>query len=136
MSIAAHLQAASLPAAVSQTAGTFVCNHVFYGLMHLLRRRRGVRGGFLHLPLLPEQEASAAVPGLQGLALASQVAGVRLALQSITGAACNADPVFQCLTDFKLQARAGAPRGVGIKPGRYECALIGGRTAASRARSR
>ena len=80
--IAAQLQAAGLPAAVSQTAGTFVCNHVFYGLMHLLRRRRGVRGGFMHLPLLPEQAASLAAPGLQGLALASQVAGVRLALQT------------------------------------------------------
>jgi pyroglutamyl-peptidase len=41
---------AGFPAEVSQTAGTFVCNHVFYGLMHALRRRRTVRAGFIHLP--------------------------------------------------------------------------------------
>jgi pyroglutamyl-peptidase len=80
--LVAELQVAGLPAAVSQTAGTFVCNHVFYGLMHLLRRRRGVRGGFMHVPLLPAQAADASVPGLPGLALAAQVAGVRLALQT------------------------------------------------------
>ena len=31
------LQKCHIPAAVSQTAGTFVCNHVFYGLMHALK---------------------------------------------------------------------------------------------------
>lgn len=51
------LQSQGLPAGVSQTAGTFVCNHVFYGLMHALRRRTGARGGFVHLPFLPEQAA-------------------------------------------------------------------------------
>lgn len=52
------LQQAGIAGEVSQTAGTFVCNHVFYGMMHTLERRRamqGVRGGFIHLPLLPEQ---------------------------------------------------------------------------------
>jgi pyroglutamyl-peptidase len=55
------LRSDGLPAEVSQTAGTFVCNHVFYGLMHALRRRRGARGGFVHVPYLPEQAAR--VPG-------------------------------------------------------------------------
>lgn len=52
------LQGGGIPAEVSQTAGTFVCNHVFYGLMHQLATRRGfkrVRGGFVHVPWLPEQ---------------------------------------------------------------------------------
>jgi pyroglutamyl-peptidase len=48
---------AKLPAEISQTAGTFVCNHVFYALMHTLSKRRGVRGGFVHVPYLPEQAA-------------------------------------------------------------------------------
>ena len=54
----AALREAGIPGEVSQTAGTFVCNHVFYALMHTLARRRsmhGVRGGFIHLPLLPAQ---------------------------------------------------------------------------------
>jgi pyroglutamyl-peptidase len=44
-------------AEVSQTAGTFVCNHTFYGLMHTLAQPRweGTRGGLVHVPWLPEQ---------------------------------------------------------------------------------
>lgn len=52
------LQQAGIAAEVSQTAGTFVCNHVFYGLMHALAKQRGAgrtRGGFVHVPYLPEQ---------------------------------------------------------------------------------
>ena len=51
--ITAALAAAGFPAEVSHTAGTFVCNHVFYGLMHALaraRRRPRPRGGFIHVP--------------------------------------------------------------------------------------
>ena len=54
------LQREGVPAEVSQTAGTFVCNHVFYGLMHLLATQPGFkhsRGGFIHVPWLPEQGA-------------------------------------------------------------------------------
>ncbi len=59
------LQAAGLPAEISQTAGTFVCNHVFYGLMHALRDTPQVRGGFVHIPFLPEQAvAHAGAPSL------------------------------------------------------------------------
>jgi pyroglutamyl-peptidase len=49
---------AGIAAEISQTAGTFVCNHVFYGLMHQLATRRSLartRGGFIHVPYLPEQ---------------------------------------------------------------------------------
>jgi pyroglutamyl-peptidase len=53
--IVAELRTREIPAAVSQTAGTYLCNHVFYGLQHALRRRPGVRGGFIHVPWLPEQ---------------------------------------------------------------------------------
>lgn len=53
--IVAALHREGLPAAISQTAGTFVCNHLFYGLMRALARRPGVRGGFIHVPFLPQQ---------------------------------------------------------------------------------
>ncbi|MEC5190611.1 MULTISPECIES: pyroglutamyl-peptidase I [unclassified Arthrobacter] len=49
------LLAAGIPAEVSQTAGTYVCNHLFYGLMHALRHRPGTRGGFVHVPYEPAQ---------------------------------------------------------------------------------
>lgn len=51
--IVAAIAARGVPAEVSSTAGTFVCNHVFYALMHHLATEpaaRGVRGGFIHLP--------------------------------------------------------------------------------------
>lgn len=51
-----ELRRREIPAAVSQSAGTFVCNHVFYGLMHeLALHRPTVRGGFIHVPFVPEQ---------------------------------------------------------------------------------
>lgn len=54
--IVQELRQRGIPAAVSQTAGTFVCNHVFYGLMHeLALHHKNVRGGFVHVPYLPEQ---------------------------------------------------------------------------------
>ncbi|MEO5733230.1 MAG: pyroglutamyl-peptidase I [Rubrivivax sp.] len=78
------LRQAGLPASVSQTAGTFVCNHVFYGLMHALRAGAQqwpqTRGGFMHLPLLPEQAAR--LPLVQpSMPLATMVHGVRVALE-------------------------------------------------------
>jgi pyroglutamyl-peptidase len=50
------LRLRGFPSGVSQTAGTFVCNHVFYGLMHHLAGQP-VRAGFIHVPFLPEQAA-------------------------------------------------------------------------------
>ncbi|GGJ34963.1 pyroglutamyl-peptidase I [Deinococcus roseus] len=48
-----------IPAEISYSAGTFVCNNVFYGLMHDLQLHfPGVIGGFVHVPYLPEQVAS------------------------------------------------------------------------------
>ena len=45
-----------LAAAVSQSAGSFVCNHVFYGLMHYANTEPALgRAGFIHIPYLPEQ---------------------------------------------------------------------------------
>lgn len=74
----AALQRAGVAAEVSQTAGTFVCNHVFFGLMHALatqRPLRHTRGGFVHVPYLPEQ-------GAPSMAQGEMVRGLRLALRS------------------------------------------------------
>lgn len=54
--IVQELHLAGIPASVSQTAGTFVCNHVFYGLMHCASTMDNIqRAGFIHIPYLPEQ---------------------------------------------------------------------------------
>jgi len=78
------LRAAGLPASVSQTAGTFVCNHVFYGLMHLQASRPGMRAGFVHIPYLPEQAARH--PGTASMALGQVVEGLRVAVRVSLGA--------------------------------------------------
>lgn len=74
----AALHQAGVGAEVSQTAGTFVCNHVFYGLMRALAtdpRLRHTRGGFMHVPWLPEQ-------GTPNMALDEIVRGLRQAVRS------------------------------------------------------
>jgi pyroglutamyl-peptidase len=77
---AVALRQAGLPAIVSNTAGTFVCNHVFYGLMHLAATRRpAMRCGFLHLPYLPEQAARE--DGAPSMALGDIVRGVETVLR-------------------------------------------------------
>lgn len=77
-----NLRGLGIPAAVSNTAGTFVCNHVFYALMHRLARRAapGVRGGFIHVPALPEQAARQ--PGMPSMALPTQIAALREAIRT------------------------------------------------------
>ncbi|GAB3331040.1 pyroglutamyl-peptidase I [Marilutibacter aestuarii] len=74
------LRAAGIPAEVSQTAGTYVCNHVLYGLMHALRRQRRVRGGFIHVPYSPAQ--ATAHPGAASLPTATVAEGLRVALRA------------------------------------------------------
>lgn len=74
------LRAAGLPASVSNSAGTFVCNHVFYALMHRLAMLPGVRGGFVHVPCLPEQAARHA--GAPSMALATQVEALRVSVRT------------------------------------------------------
>ncbi|WP_460461690.1 pyroglutamyl-peptidase I [Arthrobacter pigmenti] len=54
-----ELTARQIPAEVSQSAGTYVCNHVFYSLMHELAGGAfaGTRGGFVHIPCAPRPDA-------------------------------------------------------------------------------
>lgn len=71
------LQEKGIPCQVSNTAGTFVCNHVFYGIQHYLRDKH-VGHGFVHIPLLPEQDTTGAAPTMsldvitEGLRLMAQ----------------------------------------------------------------
>ena len=52
----AKIKEASLPASVSYTAGTFVCNHLMYGVLyHISKEFPDMKGGFMHVPYLHEQ---------------------------------------------------------------------------------
>lgn len=51
-----RIQDRNIPASVSNTAGTFVCNHVTYGVCHMIATKYpGKRSGFIHIPYLPQQ---------------------------------------------------------------------------------
>lgn len=79
--LAQQLQAAGLPAELSLSAGSFVCNQVMYGLLHALQRQPGVAAGFIHLPPLPEQ--AGAHPGSRALGLDEQLRGIGLVVQAL-----------------------------------------------------
>ncbi|MEG0288441.1 MAG: pyroglutamyl-peptidase I [Carnobacterium sp.] len=50
------IKAAGLPGAVSNTAGTFVCNHIMYQVQYLIDTKYPeIKGGFIHVPFIPEQ---------------------------------------------------------------------------------
>lgn len=51
-----NVQKNDIPASVSYTAGTFVCNHVLYGVLYLIEKKyKGKKSGFIHIPFLPQQ---------------------------------------------------------------------------------
>jgi pyroglutamyl-peptidase len=70
---------ADVPAAVSNSAGTFVCNHLLYGVLHFLAASgRRTRAGFIHVPWLESQ--AVARPAEPAMALATMVRGVEAAI--------------------------------------------------------
>jgi pyroglutamyl-peptidase len=73
------LQESGVPAAISHTAGTYVCNHLAYAMLHWTARKRGVRAGFIHIPWLPVQAAPR--HGAASMALEQVVHGLEVALR-------------------------------------------------------
>jgi len=59
--ITKQLQQAGIACQVSNSAGTFVCNHLFYGLQHYLVGQ-SIPHGFVHIPLVPEQDTTGSQP--------------------------------------------------------------------------
>lgn len=54
--IVEEVKKAGIPAAVSNTAGTYVCNHIMYSLLYYLNKNNlDIKGGFIHVPFIPEQ---------------------------------------------------------------------------------
>lgn len=70
-----------IPAALSFTAGSFVCNYLMYGLMHYLSGKEDIRGGFVHVPYLPEQ--SAGMPGIPSMDISLITQGLIACLEVI-----------------------------------------------------
>lgn len=76
------IRGAGVPSAVSQSAGTFLCNHVFYAGCHLAATERpGMRCGFIHVPFLPEQVVDHAMTPSMELSLI--ISGLRIAAETL-----------------------------------------------------
>jgi pyroglutamyl-peptidase len=71
---------AGVPAAVSLSAGAFLCNHVFYVAQDYFKGTR-VRSGFVHVPLMDEQAGE--FPGLPTMPLVQMVKAVRTMLEAL-----------------------------------------------------
>ena len=76
------MKEAGAPASLSNTAGTFVCNHVAYGVAYLAKKYfPGTRTGFLHIPYLPQQAATKR--GAPSMALETMKIGTIAAIRAI-----------------------------------------------------
>lgn len=76
-----QLKEQGIPAVISQSAGTYVCNHLFYGLMHYISEKNpAIRGGFIHIPYLPEQAVHHS--GQPSMALETIIKGLTTIIQA------------------------------------------------------
>ncbi|HKV43649.1 MAG TPA: hypothetical protein VJT32_03065, partial [bacterium] len=77
-----RVRAAGVPCRLSNSAGTFLCNEVFFTALHLLAARSpSTPAGFVHVPLLPEQVAQLDRPG-PSMALETMLRGARAILET------------------------------------------------------
>lgn len=73
-----------VPADISDAAGTFCCNHLFYGILHhLARAGSAVAAGWVHLPHLPEVAAMENNLGAPSMSVETAAEGLRLALAAL-----------------------------------------------------
>ena len=80
--MAEAIQKAGLPAALSNTAGTFVCNHLMYGVLYYLHQNhKSAKAGFIHVPYIPEQTADK--PGVPSMPLDDIVRALEAAIAAI-----------------------------------------------------
>ena len=73
----ASMKAAGIPASISLSAGTFVCNHIFYVLQDYLKDS-AIKSGFMHVPLMDEQRRE--FPTLPTMPIRQMVTGVQISL--------------------------------------------------------
>lgn len=75
------MQNGGFPSSVSNSAGTFVCNHLFYGVQHFIKSNSlPIRYGFVHIPLLLEQNVNDTKPSMS---LESMVLALLVMLKAI-----------------------------------------------------
>ena len=70
-----------LPSSLSNSAGTYVCNHLMYGVLYYLDKRPSIKAGFIHVPYIPEQTKNK--KEMPALELSEIVRGLEAAITAI-----------------------------------------------------
>ncbi len=82
-SIVSNLQSQGIPASVSNSAGTFICNHVAYGMAHLAKLKYpNMKTGFIHIPFIPEQVLNKS--NMPSLSLDRIIKALEMSIQTIS----------------------------------------------------
>lgn len=77
-----YMKKENIPASVSNSAGTFVCNHIMYQVLYLTATEfPEVKAGFMHIPFLPSQVTDR--PSTPSMSLKDITKGITAALQAI-----------------------------------------------------
>ncbi|WP_042274977.1 pyroglutamyl-peptidase I [[Clostridium] dakarense] len=78
-----HMNENQIPASVSNTAGTFVCNHVMYGILYMIDKKYpNIKGGFIHIPYMTSQIIDK--KNTPFMSLQEIVRGLELAIEACT----------------------------------------------------
>ena len=76
-----EMQDAGIPGSVSNTAGTFVCNHVMYGILYMIDKKYpNIKGGFIHVPYIPAQVVSK--PNMPSMSISDITKGLELCIKA------------------------------------------------------
>lgn len=72
-----------IPASLSNSAGTFVCNHVMYGVLYMIAKRYPhMKGGFIHVPYIPQQVVTK--PNMPSMSVEDIAKGLEICLRTIS----------------------------------------------------
>ena len=76
-----EMKAGEIPCSDSNTAGTFVCNHVMYGILYLATKKYpNIKGGFIHVPYIPSQVLDK--PSMPSMSIGDITKGLELCIKA------------------------------------------------------
>ncbi|NFG60919.1 MULTISPECIES: pyroglutamyl-peptidase I [unclassified Clostridium] len=76
-----EMQEAGIPSSVSNSAGTFVCNHVMYGVLYMINKKYpNIKGGFIHVPYIPSQVVNK--PSMPSMSIEDISKGLELSIKA------------------------------------------------------
>ena len=70
-----------MPASISNSMGTYLCNHVAYGVANMISEYENIKSGFIHIPILPEQAINK--PKTPSMSLETSTRAIELVIEAI-----------------------------------------------------